>query len=436
MNNQQKWFDLLPLYIEGQLSSSDTREMEYRLAHDPALQAAYVEWQTIAGTVREEAALWAAKLPPLSAKVKAQLGVSQSTQPNLAPPVEPTRVMQMPTRQIAQPQSSDGYEPTYAGLGYREPRIDKTGSTLRRFPFSAAAAAIILLFLSVFLIYLATGTTDDPESLTRSGQANKQPITPTVTAFVINATALLTNTLPPTPTPDVATATRTPRPPVDPGVSAFDTTAAVPEASGLGGGGADSTGILSTGPQAAPIEPYTMCTATAQPGLPVSVYVQPNSGETILRQIWQGENWNVIAVTPDGYWYEVVSTFEPYERGWAYGPEIILSGDCSVLQQPSATPTADVNMPQCIATSIAGGTPFNVYSGPGVNYPVTNTFYNAEVVAYSDNGWVRVVSAVAGGYITYGWVSQTTVNISGEGCIQLPTLPALNITPDLNNSGQ
>lgn len=437
MDNQQKWYDLLPLYVEGQLPPSEAREMERRLANDVALHAAYEEWQLIAGAVRDDAAYWAAKLPPLSAQVKAQLSLSQSTQPNLAKPAEPTRVMQMPTQQMARPQSNDGFEPTEVSLGYRALSYNQNVTPVRRFPFSGLAAAAILLFVGAFIFYVATGLDGNDGS----GQSNVSlskgdDHTPTITPFFNGATALPTNTVIPTDTPSTEilptittiAPTRTPLPPptdppsdFDAGVQGFDASS-----TGLGGGGGNATTSSMT--MASPVDANAPCTATALTEQPVTIYRAP-FGVPIQRQIYAGEQWNVVTRTETD-WYQVVSPFSPYERGWAYSYEISLSGNCSNIPEPSPTQATDsAAVAGCTASSVVAGTTFNVYSGPGVDYPLMNTIYNADVDAASDNGWVRVVVAIGSNGTTYGWVSQAEVNLSGNSCGSLPIISAQSITP-------
>ncbi len=429
--DNKNWYDLLPLYIEGQLSPSEVYEIEQKLARDPSLRAAYIEWQTVAEAVRDEAAYWATKLPPLSAKVKAQLHVSQATQPNLAPPIEPTRLTQLPTRQLPKPQTNDGFEPTQLGLGYHEPRYQQTTTLkIRRFPFSAAAAALILLFVGVFLIYNVIGTSD-PEQPSSASLSNKQPTTPTITPFFANdATAFPTNTPSSADVP-----TRTARPPATNEPANFDTDMQIFESNpGLGGGGGNSTTGISSSPIAPPVDANAQCRASAPTDIPVTIYATP-FGVPIARQMFLGDLWDVVAKT-QANWYYVVSLFEPYDRGWVYGFEVALTGDCSVVPEPSPTPAQTQSMTvQCSAISVAGGTPFNVRSGPGSNYAITNTFFNAEANAYSDNGWVRIVAAeVAGGTIVYGWVRRVDVNLNGDSCDVLPTLSTQTITPESTTS--
>lgn len=346
--DNQTWHDLLPLYIEGRLSPAETRELEHRLARDPVLHAAYVEWQTIAGVVQEEASKWAAQLPPLSERVKSQLGVSQSTQPNLAVPVEPTRVTRLPVAPpIQTPPVNNGYEPTQFGtIGYREPAA-KTSAT-RRFPLSAVAAAILMLFVGIFLVYFAGGFGSD-EDPTTVGLSNENVLsTPTLTAFpTIDATAFPTNTdvpsnLPPTIAPDIPT--RTPRPAPTEGPSDFDDNSINGTGLNPSGGGTGAQPVATDTPMVGPVDPNAPCQATTLNDQAVTVYGSP-FGVAIQRPIYVGELWNIVAVSDTG-WFEVVSPFAPYERGWVYGFDVMLSGNCADVPMPTATqavvPTIDL----------------------------------------------------------------------------------------------
>ncbi|PJF41360.1 MAG: hypothetical protein CUN55_11805 [Phototrophicales bacterium] len=333
MNNHQQWYDWLPLYIAGQLSENEAQQLEQRLARDPSLYAAYLEWRMIADVVQEEATYWANPLPPLSKRVKEQLFVSQATQPNLAPSPEPTRITRMPMPHTVS-SSLDGFEPTQVGLGYSERyKVTARKNLLQRLPLLGAAAAISLFFISAFLVYLVT-TSEDAERKQNISLSNNV-VTSTITPFVMTeVTAFPTNTSQPTFTPQ--SATRTPRPPATQAPSDFDTGILSFNDTGVGtGGGGDGTNNASSSSPSVPID--NICRATAKTELPVTVYTAP-FGTPIQRQMYIGEYWNVVAIAQTN-WYQVVRPFAPYERGWVYGFEINLSGDCSNLPEPSPTPT-------------------------------------------------------------------------------------------------
>lgn len=391
MDNNQYWHELLPLYVEGRLSPQERHALEQQLYQDPALQEAYEEWRLLAAVVQEEAARWAAKPPPLSASFKANLPprglMSQATQPNQRVSQEALNEATRVTRLPSTPQPSPpGYEPTTIADAYgRQPRKIKQGRPLS---LSMAAAAILMILFSGFIVYvIVNGTSDeDNEGGSNLSQVNGVASetadvaeatlfpTPTVTPFGggnFVPTALPTNTiqaLAPNSGGGLPTAT------TDDSISSMET------------GPVFSTEVpVSPAPSLTPIVTPEIalsnerCVAQISDGQALDVLANPY-GNAIRRQMLAGELWPVKTVTVSG-WYEVISPDFDGTSGWLFAGDIILMGDCSIVPRPSATIASGVQNPDVPSDP---SNP-NATLVPQVSYfsPSTTTVYPGDTLTLS-----------------------------------------------------
>ena len=421
MDNYQYWHELLPLYLEGRLSEQERVALEQQLEQDPNLRHAYDEWRLLAAIVREESKQWGLNPPPLSVDFKARLapksGRNQQTQPSQAISQqalsEPTRITSEPTTVAPMPTMTtrtDGYEPTQIAELYDR----QSGKSKRnnRTSLSLAAAAVLMILFSGFIVFVLTNSNEDsPQTLSQINDASTA--SPTITPFdgaVNQPTALPTNTLP-------VTAISTENEPDTPDIPNPPTTDDTSSMTGIGGANPPASATPFATPELA--VPESQCIATTPALQNVTVYSTP-FGPPIERVMQPGEIWSVIVVTTDG-WYEVVSPDFDGTWGWVPGSDIQLLGDCSRIPAPSPTITISPESPPI-------ATPTHV---PEVGYfePSSTQISPGDTITLS---WsVRNASAIWIEYISGDLVNQdpTTVepdeifdNLAEEGSLEI-TIP-------------
>lgn len=395
----KRFEELIPFYIAQTLPEADRRAVEAYLAQSKEARQTLAEWQAIANAVYDDAAKKAVGLPPLSPQVRQAI-----QQPRAAGSTVPTRETQ---RVI--------YPPPQAF------------TAARRLPVTLVAALLTLILFGGLVAYMATRS---PIGTQGSGDGTSVAM---LTEEVGSPT--------PTPTPLTPTATRdlgivnpTPIPQGDSG----NTVAPAPQESqtfenqsfNLDAGTETSTGGSPDAQirLAEPQIPTGDCILFSRTGAEVSIHRSPSLSTEVIGVLQAGQTLVTWVYSGDG-WYQVFIA-DQGTVGWVSAALIQLSGSCNTLPLPSPTASDGASFPQiCSAQTLS--TSVNLYAGPGRTYDVLNTlgaFSLPEVLARSDNGWLRVKLMIGSIWWT-GWLAESDLTLLNP-CNLLPVIPSAGYPPE------
>ena len=392
----KQWIDLIPFYITGTLSQTETDSIEQHLQTCQACHQVLLEWTEIANIVHNVANEKSQLLPPLSQKVRESV---LSGQPNASPISLNGKIKPVPT-EIG----------TSRELESRSIKIEP-----RRINIPITLVAVGLLVLVFIGVLIATIPRDSKS--------------PDEIAFL--APNDLTNTASPTITvtsrgiEDIGIITPLAQSPLETRI--YSTLVARTEVSGVGGGGADfGTDNLND-----------LCHIDTVESA-IVVYSFPETTADIVGSIDSGELWRVITRSGDG-WYNIIDELTG-ERGWMLSTGGVFTGICDDIPLPTPTINA-ITSPyeQCLVSSNNEDEPLQIYSLP--SYESTGLYVmpaqtTAVVLGYSaDEQWYQIRYTQAGDS-WQGWVNIHNT-IQYFTCDNLSvveadsTLPIITPTPTL-----
>lgn len=317
----EKWQDMIPFYVAGSLQERDVVELERHLRQCPNCQKAVDEWRMIGDAVRVEADLWAKKLPPLSAHVRASL--------------------------YAAPDEDHDTIPT-SPVSYPAQRRTATPTGRRSWHMMTAAAVVVVIILGGLLALrmMRDSRKDDDVGVVAAAPTDTKPAQqgdlslmqgPSPTSVrspqaMIQDLGIIIGT--PTPIPPTLPSA-TPRPSQESQIEQQDVAALLVEATPISRNAAQPTPTTLNPEFILLTPPSDVCTVNSASGVPVNVYSAPDANSAVVNTLPPGEYLYTLVVDGKG-WYQVTGRGIGL-IGWVWGNQVNLNGNCNDLVLPSPT---------------------------------------------------------------------------------------------------
>lgn len=390
---QDKWQDLIPYYIAGSLPDEDKRALEAYLRDCGApCEHELADWRQIASGTWQVAQAAVQTLPPLSARVRAEVAKDpqtlrggQNQQKIITPDVfrEPRDVL------------STGTAPVYT----RQMAQTRRANNAKRIPLTLAAVFVtVLIFGGLILSQLKPDSAEqDVIELTEAGDGNGTSI----------AVAAQPSLQPEATTGILATPER-PQPSA--------TSTITPSSTPLGASNTPNPGtesllfVASEG-----------CSIQNNSGGALTTYRNASFEAQRVGLMQEGDTAQVLIATSDGW-------FELYYGNWVNGASLTLNGDCSGLITPTPTqigdgkPSTDDGGQSSCKLRNDSSEFVTLYQWPSFDSAINGRLTPGEEVSiYLNNstGWYQVFYAQ--------WVFGEQVTLTGD-CTQLWT-PTATIPP-------
>jgi hypothetical protein len=407
MAMQMNWVELIPFYVAKTLPPEMMQAFEVVLAQDAGLQREVQEWRVIASVVWQETDSIAKQLPPLPPEIYEKLGYRR------------------PFADAAMGVSTPDYA-TYPNSRRPAPRRIQL-------PITLVAGLLVVVVFGALLIFAANNLNENIEvasAITITGTPThhtsfaaaatmtaEQVMTQLAIGTVQTLVAFPTNTPIVEPTGLPLTATPRPNLPVQP------TTANLSMA-----GSAVVTPTLFVPPG------LPACFVTNQQPSIVNIYAAAQrDSQRIIGQLGSGEARLVFQTTLDN-WANIFA-IDGILNGWVAFEDVVLSGDCVSVPQPSPTaPPVSVVLTSVppetfvIVTDIFA----DVRSGPGLEFTVmmaaarNNTFRVLGMTGEEDAQWFYVLLPNE----TQGWLWSQQASISEiSGVIPVTFTPLSTPSP-------
>jgi N-acetylmuramoyl-L-alanine amidase len=168
-----------------------------------------------------------------------------------------------------------------------------------------------------------------------------------------------------------------------------------------------------------PVVSYTQAAAGAPVVATVTTYrlnvrEGPSAAYSILGDVGQGTQLNVVGRNSDSSWWQVDS---PFGRGWVWGDGVTVGGNVAsvpVATAPAATTAAPATTtqpataPQAVAALTINTAVLNVRSGPGPTFAPIGTVTSGSQYTItgrnSDSSWWQIASPFGAGWVWSGLV--------------------------------